>query len=118
MNVTQLISRVSHYLTELHTALVQNPFDEQLEETVPARPEACLAQLPVGGDELSHHSTGFFETVDPCRAGVPVFELCVVGEAWQGEEETKLAVVVFGRTELLQTVKTLDCRLHGKLQLK
>lgn len=104
-------------LTELDTALIKDPFDEQLEEAVPTRPEACLAQLPVRRDELSHHSTGFLEAVDARRARVPVFEFCVVGEARQGEEQTKLAVVVLGRAVLLQTVETLDCLLHGELQL-
>lgn len=78
----------SHYLTELNTALIKDPFDEQLEEAVPARPKACLTQLPVRWNELSHHSAGLVEAVDACRARVPVFELGVVGEAWQCEEET------------------------------
>lgn len=50
-----------------------------------------------------------------CRARIPVFELCVMGEAWQCEEETQLAVVLLGRAELLQTVQALYCRLHGDL---
>ena len=41
----------------------------------------------------------------------------MVGEARQGEEQTQLAVVVLGRAVLLQTVETLDCLLHGELQL-
>ena len=49
---------------------------------------------------------------------MPVFELGVVGEAWQREEETQLAVVLFGWTKLLQIVEALDCLLHGELQLE
>lgn len=109
--------RVSSYLTELDTALVKDPFNEQLEEAVPTRPEACLTQLPVRRDELSYHGAGFLEAMDTCRAWVPVFELGVVGEAWQGEEETQLAVVLLGRTELLQFMEALDSPLHGELQL-
>ena len=109
---------VFYYLTELHAALVQDPFDEQLEEAVPARPEAGLAQLPVRGDELGHHGAGLLEALDARRARVPVFELGVVGEARQGEEQAQLAVVVLGRTKLLQTVETPDCCLHGELQLE
>ena len=45
-------------------------------------------------------------------------ELGVVGEAGQGEEQTQLAVVVFTGTELLQSMKTLHCLLHGELQLR
>lgn len=108
---------MSHYLTEFDTTLVKDPFDEQLEEAVPARPKACLAQLPVRRDELSHHSAGFLKAMDTCRAWVPVFKLCVMGEAWQGEEETQLAVVLLGRAEPLQIVEALHCLLHGELQL-
>lgn len=105
------------YLAELHAALVEDPLDEQLEEAVPAGPEARLAQLPVGGDELGHHGAGLLEAVDPGGAGVPVFELSVVGETGQGQEEAQLAVVLLGRTELLQAVETLDGLLHRQLQL-
>lgn len=109
---------LARYLTELHTALVKDSLDEQLEEAVPAGSEARLAQLPVCGDELRHHRTRLLEAVDTSRARVPVLELGVVGEAGQSEEETQLAVVVFGRAEFFQTVEALDGLLHGLLQLQ
>lgn len=109
--------KMSHYLTELNTALIKDPFDQQLEEAVPARPEACLTQLPVCWNELSDHVTGLVKTVDACRAWVPIFELSMVGEAWQCEEETQFAVVLFRWTKLLQSVEALDCFPHGELQL-
>lgn len=105
------------YLAELHAALVEDPFDEQLEEAVPAGPEARLTQLPVSGDEFGHHGAGLLEAVDPGGTGIPVFELSVVGETGQGQEEAQLAVVLLGRTELLQAVETLDGLLHRQLQL-
>lgn len=106
------------HLAELHTALVQNPLDEQLEEAVPAGPEARLAQLPVSRDELGHHGTGLLEAVDARRARVPVLELGVVTEARQRQEEAQLAVVVFRRAEMLQAVEAPDRLLHGELQLQ
>lgn len=42
----------------------------------------------------------------------------MVCEARQREEQTQFAVVIFRGTELLQGVETLDCFLHGELQLK
>lgn len=45
-------------------------------------------------------------------------ELCMVCEARQREEQTQFTVVIFRGTELLQGVETLDCFLHGQLQLK
>lgn len=45
-------------------------------------------------------------------------ELCMVCEARQREEQTQFTVVIFRGTELLQGVETLDCFLHGELQLK
>lgn len=42
----------------------------------------------------------------------------MVGEARQREEQTQFAVVIFGGTELLQGVQTLNGLLHGELQLK
>ena len=42
----------------------------------------------------------------------------MVGEAWQGEQQTQFAVVVLAGAELLQGVETLDGLLHGELQLK
>lgn len=42
----------------------------------------------------------------------------MVGEARQREEQTQFAVVIFGGTELLQAVQTLNSLLHGELQLK
>lgn len=101
------------YLTELHAALVKDSLDEQLEEAVPAGSEARFTQLPVRRDELCHHGTRLLEAMDTSRARVPVLELSVVGEAGQGEEETQLAVVVFARAELFQTVEALDGLLHG-----
>lgn len=41
----------------------------------------------------------------------------MVREARQREQQTQFAVVVFRRTELLQGMETLDCFLHGELQL-
>lgn len=67
------------HLAEFYAALVEDPFDQQLEEAVPAGPEARLAQLPVGGDEFGHHGAGLLEAVDPSAAGIPVFELGVLG---------------------------------------
>lgn len=118
VTVTFFTNGANDYLTELHTALVKDPLDKQLEEAVPTGPEARLTQLSVCRDELGHHRTGLFKAVNSCRARVPVFELCVMGEAWQGEKETQLAVVVLGRAELLQSVEALDCLLHGELQLE
>lgn len=106
------------HLAELHAALVQDPLDEQLEEAVPAGPEAGLAQLPVGGDELGHHGARLLEAVDARRARVPVLELAVVAEARQREEEAQLAVVLLGGAELLQAVEAPDRLLHGELQLQ
>lgn len=105
------------YLTEFYAALVEDPFDQQLEEAVPAGPEARLAQLPVRGDEFSHHGAGLLEAVDPSGTGIPVFELGVVGETGQRQEEAQLAVVLLGRAELLQAVETFHGLLHRKLQL-
>lgn len=45
-------------------------------------------------------------------------ELCMVCEARQRKEQTQFAVVIFRGTELLQGMETLDCLLHGELQLK
>lgn len=109
--------RASFHLTELYTALIKETFDEQLEEAVSACPETCFAQLPVGRDKLSNHSADLLKAMDTSRARVPVFELCMVGQAWQGEEETQLAVVFFGRAEFLQAVEAPYCLLHGELQL-
>ncbi|TNN36625.1 hypothetical protein EYF80_053203 [Liparis tanakae] len=103
---------------ELDAALVEDALDEQLEQPVPAGPEARLAQLPVRGDELGHHGAGLFEAMDARRARVPVFELSVGGEARQREQEAQLAVVVLGGTALLQAVEALHRRLHGELQLE
>lgn len=49
---------------------------------------------------------------------ISCLELCMVCEARQREEQTQFAVVIFRGTELLQGVETLDCFLHGELQLK
>lgn len=64
----------SSNLAELHTALVQNSFEKQLEESISAGLEAGLTQLPVCGDELCHHGAGLLETLHPGRAWVPVLE--------------------------------------------
>lgn len=53
-----------------------------------------------------------------CLVVVCYLELGVVGEARQCEEQTQFAVIVFSGTELLQSVETLHCFLHGELQLK
>lgn len=106
------------YLTEFHTALVEDPFDQQLEEAVPAGPEARFAQLPVRGDEFGHHGAGLLEAVDPSGAGIPVFELGVVGETGQRQEEAQLTVVLLGWAELLQAVETFHGFLHRQLQLE
>lgn len=42
----------------------------------------------------------------------------MVCEARQREEQTQFAVVIFRGAELLQGMETLDCFLHGELQLK
>lgn len=42
----------------------------------------------------------------------------MVCETRQSEEQTQFAVVIFRGTELLQGMETLDCFLHGELQLK
>lgn len=42
----------------------------------------------------------------------------MVCEARQSEEQTQFAVVIFGGTELLQGMETLDCFLHCELQLE
>lgn len=42
----------------------------------------------------------------------------MVCEAREREEQTQFAVVIFRGTELLQAMETLDCLLHGELQLK
>lgn len=105
------------YLTEFYAALVEDPFDQQLEEAVPAGPEARLAQLPVCGDELGHHGAGLLETVDPSSTGIPVFELGVVREPRQRQEEAQLAVVLLGRADLLQVVEAFHSLLHRQLQL-
>lgn len=55
--------------------------------------------------------------MDPGGTGIPVFELRVVGETGQGQEEAQLAVVLLGRAELLQAVEALDGLLHRQLQL-
>ena len=49
---------------------------------------------------------------------ITCLELGVVCEARQREQQTQFAVVVFRGTELLQGVETLDCFLHGELQLQ
>ena len=105
------------HLAELHAALVQDALDEQLEEAVPAGPEARLAQLAVGGDELGHHGAALLEAVDARRAGVPVLELGVVGEPRQREQQTQLAVVLPAGAVVLQGVQAAHRLLHAQLQL-
>ena len=104
-------------LAELHAALVQHALDQQLKEAVAASLEARLAQLTVRRDELGHHDAGLLEAVHARRAGVPVFELGVVGETGQRQEQAQLAVVILGWAELLQRMQALHCLLHGVLQL-
>ena len=105
------------HLAELHAALVQDALDEQLEEAVAAGPEARLAQLAVGGDELGHHGAALLEAVDARRAGVPVLELGVVGEPRQREQQTQLAVVLPAGAVVLQGVEAAHRLLHAQLQL-
>ena len=59
-------------LAELHTALIEDALEKQLEESIPARFETSLAQLPVRWDELCHHGAGLLKTMHPGRAGVPI----------------------------------------------
>lgn len=105
-------------LAKFDATLVQDAFDQKLEEAVGAGAKPRLAQLPIGGDELRHHAAGLLETLDACRAGVPVFKLSVVGEARQRQEKTELTVIVFGWTKLFQSMETLHGFLHGQLQLR
>lgn len=42
----------------------------------------------------------------------------MVCEARQRKEQTQFAVVIFRGAEFLQGMETLDCFLHGELQLK
>lgn len=72
-NSSKVIDQASN-LAELHTALIQDPLQEQLEESVPAGLESSFTQLSVSGDELCHHGAGLLETLHPGRARVPVLE--------------------------------------------
>lgn len=63
--------RDSH-LAELHAALVEDSLQHQLEESLLAGLESCLAQLPVCRDELCHHGAGLLKTLHPGRAWVPI----------------------------------------------
>lgn len=61
-------------LAELHTALIQDPLEKQLEESIPAGFESSFTQLSIRGDELCHHGAGLLKTLHPGRAGVPVLK--------------------------------------------
>lgn len=66
-----LALRDSH-LAELHAALIEDPLQHQLEESVLTGFESRLAQLPVRRDELCHHGTGLLKTLHPGCARVPI----------------------------------------------
>lgn len=59
-------------LTELHTALIEDSLESQLEKSILASFESGLTQLPVCRNELRHHGAGLLKTLYSGCAWVPV----------------------------------------------
>lgn len=82
-------SQGSSNLAKLHTALIKDSLQKQLEESIPASFESSLAQLSVSRDKFCNHRTGLFKTLNSSCAGIPVLGHCNSEIRNYGQSEKK-----------------------------